>query len=174
MMCLLSLRISHSWTHGCQHISDGRGTSIVLARSPLADDVLRNGIASGELAMQPIDAERVIASQADVVQEKRRALSWRLWLADRDGLPRPRKRIRAKRPGRLDMRLLLAREAVRTASFEAMAAQRESSPAGLNVYDKAMRDRLGTLHKQLRLRYMAARITAVPRKVCRLILRKGR
>lgn len=121
-----------------RYIEDGRGTSIVVARSEQAKRILDEGIKSGELTISPIDVSEVVASQADVIYEKRRKLAWRLWLADSVGQPRPQKRVSSSKPAIFHLWLLRAQEAVRIASYEAIAAQRSASVTGSEIYGQIM------------------------------------
>lgn len=71
--------------------SDGRGTNVVVVRSALLDDMLRQGISEGRLAMKEVDAEFVVQTQAAGFRQRREGLAWRL-ARRRYGL-RPRKRV---------------------------------------------------------------------------------
>lgn len=71
--------------------SDGRGTNVVVVRSALLDDMLRQGMAEGRLAMEEVDAEFVVQTQAAGFRQRREGLAWRL-ARRRYGL-RPRKRV---------------------------------------------------------------------------------
>jgi len=58
--------------------SDGRGTNVVIARSPLLDDMLREGIARGQLALSPVDSAFVVETQAAGLRHRREGLAYRL------------------------------------------------------------------------------------------------
>lgn len=154
------------------YMGDGRGTSIVLARTESAARVFEDGVGSGELAMSHIDAVEVIASQSDVLYDKRRALAWRLWLADRDLQSRPRTRVTARRPPLLRTCLLRVAEAVRTTSYEAMLAQRACSWKRLDVYDRALHRDLRRLRLMLRLFRARALAIAVPWAIRKRLVRR--
>lgn len=145
-----------------KYIQDGRGTSIVVARSESAARVLDKGVKSGELTMCPITVSEVAVSQADVIYEKRRALAWRLWLADRIGQPHPKKRVSSSKPGLIHLWLLRAQEAVRIASYQAIAAQRAASATGSEIYDQIM------IHPLRRLKFLLA-LLKIGGKVARLL-----
>ena len=71
--------------------SDGRGTNVVIARSPIMRDLLAQGIASGQLALGPVDADFVAETQAAGLRQRREGLAYRLtWR--KTGLT-PRKRV---------------------------------------------------------------------------------
>jgi coenzyme F420-reducing hydrogenase beta subunit len=58
--------------------SDGRGTNVVIARSPLLDQMLRDAIAQGRLALSPVDAVFVAETQAAGLRHRREGLAYRL------------------------------------------------------------------------------------------------
>lgn len=71
--------------------SDGRGTNVVIVRSPKLDDLVAAGIADGRLTLQPVDGEFVERTQAAGLRQRREGLAYRLsW--PRRGV-RPRKRL---------------------------------------------------------------------------------
>jgi coenzyme F420-reducing hydrogenase beta subunit len=75
--------------------SDGRGTNVVVVRSPLLHDLLREAIDERRVALTPVDAEFVRETQAAGFRQRREGLSYRLaWR--RRGV-RPRKRVEASR-----------------------------------------------------------------------------
>ncbi len=72
--------------------SDGRGTNVVVVRSPALHAMLREGIDAGRLALQPVDAGFVRETQAAGFRQRREGLAYRLcW---RKAGVRPRKRLR--------------------------------------------------------------------------------
>lgn len=71
--------------------SDGRGTNVVVARSPLAAELIADGIASGRLALDPVDADFVRQTQAAGLRQRREGLAYRL--ARTRLAIRPRKRV---------------------------------------------------------------------------------
>lgn len=71
--------------------SDGRGTNVVIVRSPVLLDLVRAAMQAGRLALSPVDADFVISTQAAGFRQRRQGLAYRLtWL--RLGI-RPRKRV---------------------------------------------------------------------------------
>ncbi|MBV9882228.1 MAG: Coenzyme F420 hydrogenase/dehydrogenase, beta subunit C-terminal domain, partial [Sphingomonadaceae bacterium] len=81
------------------YASDGRGTNVVIVRTPALHDLLRAGMAGGQLQLAPVDADFVAATQAAGLRHRREGLGWRL--ARRRG-PRPVKRVAPQ--GRLPLR----------------------------------------------------------------------
>lgn len=71
--------------------SDGRGTNVVVVRSRALHAILRRGIRNGEIQLEPVDADFVIATQEAGLRHRRQGLAYRLtWR--RRGI-RPRKRV---------------------------------------------------------------------------------
>ena len=71
--------------------SDGRGTNVVLVRSPLLAEILQEAIAAERLDLTPVDADFIAATQAAGLRQRREGLAYRLtW--PRRGLP-VRKRV---------------------------------------------------------------------------------
>jgi coenzyme F420-reducing hydrogenase beta subunit len=71
--------------------SDGRGTNVVIARSPVLDAQLRAAREEGRVALDPVDSAFVVETQAAGLRQRREGLAYRLtWRAF---FPRPRKRV---------------------------------------------------------------------------------
>jgi len=77
-----------------EYSKDSRGTSLVLVRSPLVEEVIarRQGV-----CLDPISVDRVVQSQAGIVAAKRQHLAYRLYLDQENGKRVPRKRVAPKR-----------------------------------------------------------------------------
>jgi coenzyme F420-reducing hydrogenase beta subunit len=73
------------------YASDGRGTNVVIVRSPALHALLRRGMAEGRLNLEPVDNDFVIATQAAGLRHRRQGLAYRL-IWRRRGL-RPIKRV---------------------------------------------------------------------------------
>ena len=76
-----------------EYEADPRGTSLALARSPLAADLIRSGMKNKELAVGEISIEKLISSQRPVLRMKREDLALRLYLARNGGGEIPKKRV---------------------------------------------------------------------------------
>ena len=122
-----------------EYTVDGRGTNIVLTRTPLAESVLERGAAAGELRSTPLDISRVIESQGSALLYKRTLLGHRLYMADRAGTPRPRKRVEPLRPPWVVRRWVVAMRNLRAASLHHMLRQQQASPSGLDLYEAPIR-----------------------------------
>ncbi|WP_300974806.1 Coenzyme F420 hydrogenase/dehydrogenase, beta subunit C-terminal domain [Sphingomonas sp. LHG3406-1] len=73
------------------HSSDGRGTNVVVVRSPALHAMIESARANGRLALEPCANEMVVKTQAAGFRHRRQGLAYRLTWAKR-GL-RPVKRV---------------------------------------------------------------------------------
>ena len=80
-----------------EYTADAAGTSLAIARSRVALDLLADGRRRGQLTLAPITAEHVCRSQRGVTRHKRDDLAIRLHLAGRAGLGIPAKRVAPRR-----------------------------------------------------------------------------
>lgn len=91
------------------HAQDGRGTNVVLVRSPRLHALVTEAIGQGRLALAPVDAEFVRRTQAAGLRHRREGLAYRLTWRRRSVL-QPRKRVAPRvlqlpRPRRLLYRI---------------------------------------------------------------------
>src|SRR3546814_2429550 len=71
--------------------SDGRGTNLIIVRSPIVHGLVRRGIEDGRIDLQTVDSHFVEQTQAAGFRQRREGLAYRLsWL--RPGV-RPSKRV---------------------------------------------------------------------------------
>jgi coenzyme F420-reducing hydrogenase beta subunit len=76
-----------------EYSNDSQGTSIVLVRSHLMQEVIDCGIKDKEIVLDPILIEKVMQSQAGVIDIKRQHLAYQLYLGYQKGLKMPKKRV---------------------------------------------------------------------------------
>jgi hypothetical protein len=76
-----------------EYSDDRKGTNIVIVRSQLAHDIIYRGIKDNEISLEPISIEKVVLSQAGVIDVKRQHLAYQLYLGHQEGLKIPEKRI---------------------------------------------------------------------------------
>ncbi len=67
--------------------SDGRGTNVVIVRSPLLLDIVRAGIAGGRIRLEEVGPDFVAATQAAGFRQRREGLAYRLTLPKRGIVP---------------------------------------------------------------------------------------
>lgn len=89
------------------YASDGRGTNVVIVRSPVMAELIRTAIDDGRLALTPMDPAQVAETQAAGLRHRREGLAYRLtW--PRRGV-RPRKRVPPRAEGLPTRRRLIYR-----------------------------------------------------------------
>ncbi len=76
-----------------EYVSDSAGTNIVVARNPVVAEILGNAVQDGRLVAQPVTVAEVHKSQASNYRHRREGLAYRLALADKQGIWRPKKRV---------------------------------------------------------------------------------
>jgi coenzyme F420-reducing hydrogenase beta subunit len=112
------------------YASDGRGTNVVVVRSPLLHELVGAGIADGRLTLRPVDAEFIVETQAAGFRQRREGLAYRL--SRRRGLM-PKKRVAPVAP-RLPLRRRLIyrmRHAISAGSHRIFALAARSGRPGL-------------------------------------------
>lgn len=77
-----------------QYLGDSRGTNVVVVRHHAIQGLIENAIANGQLSMDWIDPDEVARSQTAGLNHRREGLAYRLHLADKQGVWRPRKRVK--------------------------------------------------------------------------------
>lgn len=80
------------------HSSDGRGTNVIVVRTPELRQMIEGAIAEGRLDLNPVDADFVAETQAAGLRHRREGLAYRLsW--GRSALVRSIKRVEAASDG---------------------------------------------------------------------------
>ncbi|MDQ0571107.1 coenzyme F420-reducing hydrogenase beta subunit [Variovorax paradoxus] len=79
--------------------SDGRGTNVVIVRSPVLHALVADAVAAGRLCLAPVDAAFLAQTQAAGFRQRREGLAYRLsWR--RPGRHRSLQPVKRVRPGR--------------------------------------------------------------------------
>jgi coenzyme F420-reducing hydrogenase beta subunit len=113
--------------------SDGRGTNVVIVRTPELLGMMEGAIADGRLHLEQVDADFVARTQAAGLRHRREGLAWRLGRRRRG--VRPRKRVAAGSQGLPVRRRLVyrMREWISALSHPVFAAARMSKMPGLYI-----------------------------------------
>jgi len=74
-----------------KYINDYRGTSLVIARTPMVKDLLEN---SQECALKEIPVTKIIESQMGIIQKKRTLLKGKLYKSESSNSLYPKKRVK--------------------------------------------------------------------------------
>lgn len=114
---LADLSLGDAWLP--DYVGDGLGNSVIITRTLLADALIRDGIASGELAVKEIPIATVVQSQRGGLDHKHKGVRFRSFMvANYTTLPVPHVRTRVQQdlsPG--DMMVQILRERVRAKSL---------------------------------------------------------
>lgn len=115
------ITLGDAWLPRFDH--DPAGTNIVVVRHPALVDMIADAVASGHIHLEDLGAEDVIRSQDAGFRHRRDGLAYRLYLRDKAGGWRPRKRVAAGyRHLTLRYRLIFRlREKLRDLSHQAFA-----------------------------------------------------
>ena len=75
--------------------SDGRGTNVVVVRSPLVQQLMDAAIEAGRLQLETVDSDFIAQTQAAGFRQRREGLAYRLYLRRRSAphVIQPRKRV---------------------------------------------------------------------------------
>jgi coenzyme F420-reducing hydrogenase beta subunit len=123
---LADISLGDAWLP--KYKADGMGNSVVVTRSRLADEIIRQGIEANELIMEPVPVSRAIDTQSGGFNHKRKGLKWRIWLAKYfSDQPIPRIRDRVLRDIPVTEALIqIYRERTRAKSLEYWNDSRDS------------------------------------------------
>ncbi len=146
-----------------EYVSDYRGTNLLVTRSELADDVIKSGVASGQVELNEVPPDDIIRSQSEVVANKRQGLAHRLWLADKRGTDVPAKRVPARRERSLRLALKWQRYAISSYIGRAAWADREDLAS--------FRQRMTATSGLERIFDLSQRARALPRQTARRLKR---
>jgi len=76
---LADISLGDAWLY--PYIQNGKGTSIIVTRSSLADELIREGVNVGKLELDLLPIDRFLLSQKGGFNHRQKALSYRLKLA---------------------------------------------------------------------------------------------
>lgn len=87
---LADVSLGDAWLPDYQ--SDGKGQNVIVTRSKIADDLIREGIRSGSLAVAPLPLNDFLRSQRGSFNHRHIALKYRLAVLHSKGVETPPKR----------------------------------------------------------------------------------
>ena len=87
---LADISLGDAWLN--PYNQDGMGTNVMITRSQLAEELIKEGIENKELAVEHLDFEMFLSSQQGSFSHRQKALGYRINLAKRKGLTIPHKR----------------------------------------------------------------------------------
>ncbi|MCM1987577.1 Coenzyme F420 hydrogenase/dehydrogenase, beta subunit C-terminal domain [Methanococcoides seepicolus] len=77
-----------------EYSKDSKGTSLALVRSSFVNDIFSDGIESSQIDANTISIDKIVQSQAGVIDLKRDLLSYRLYIEQKNKLNSHKKRVR--------------------------------------------------------------------------------
>ena len=114
---LADLSLGDAWL--APYITDGRGTNVIISRTSLADNILKEGVQAGEIHLEEISKEKAIYSQQGSFKHRRDGLNYRIQKATKDPFLIPPKRLDKCGKITLDYQLVQVwRQKVRKKSLE--------------------------------------------------------
>jgi coenzyme F420-reducing hydrogenase beta subunit len=115
------------------YASDGRGTNVVVTRSPVLARLLAEGVAERHLELTPVDGDFVEQTQAAGLRQRREGLAYRLTWHRRGIEARKRVRPSASQPLRRKL-IYRARSAISAWSHRVFWIARASRRPGIYLY----------------------------------------
>jgi coenzyme F420 hydrogenase subunit beta len=101
------------------YIKDGRGTSVIVTRSSMAERLIKNGVKEGKLTIEELPLDRFLGSQQGSFNHRHKGLSVRIKQAKKKNQTIPPKRFEGERVS-LDFKIVQKfRMKVRRKSLEA-------------------------------------------------------
>ena len=79
---LADISLGDAWIH--PYSSDGRGNSIIISRSELGLNILKDGIKSGDLNLDEVGVEKIKASQSSSFKHRQDALKYRMKITSKE------------------------------------------------------------------------------------------
>jgi coenzyme F420-reducing hydrogenase beta subunit len=112
--------------------SDGRGTNVVIVRTPELKEMIENARAEGRLALEQVDAEFIVRTQAAGLRHRRDGLAYRLTWRKKGIVPRKRVSPSADLPPRRKL-VYRTRYAIAHWSHHMLALARAAGMHGLYI-----------------------------------------
>lgn len=152
---------------------DHRGTNIVIVRHPTLREILLEGCETGQLHLDNLTADAVAESQAGGLRHRREGLAYRLWLTDRAGLWRPRKRVAASQRHLAPSmrRIHSARYVLGQASHGAWQAARAAGD--LTLFFGRMGPMIAAYNRLMKPGFAARTLQLIERKIDNVLFRLG-
>jgi coenzyme F420-reducing hydrogenase beta subunit len=88
---LADISVGDAWLE--PYVKDGKGTNVLVIRSLLAEDIIKEGITSGKLKMELLSLERFLFSQQGSFNHRHDGLSYRIYKRNKHNSQMPPKRF---------------------------------------------------------------------------------
>ncbi|MEM7807775.1 MAG: Coenzyme F420 hydrogenase/dehydrogenase, beta subunit C-terminal domain [Planctomycetota bacterium] len=121
------------------YVRNPEGTNALIVRDETIASMVDEAMEQGRLSLDPISANQVAESQAAGLRHRREGLAFRLWLTDRAGVWRPRKRVEPawRHLSRKYRRIFVSR--MRLAELSHQAFEQALKRRDLSVFHRTMR-----------------------------------
>ncbi len=158
---IADISLSNAWLE--PYSQDGRGTSVIITRSPLAESIIQEGANSSAIVIEPISPDTMRASQQGSYNHRHDGLYVRVKEAQAMGVAIPEKRY-GKKPVTLDVALVQKlRRVTRRKSLEVWSQTQTAAE-----FDKKMQSALFNLRiatkithiRRMGFKYFIQRLTA--------------
>jgi hypothetical protein len=140
-----------------EYIPDPRGTSLLLVRSPLINDLLRDG---QDINLLPVAPEKLLAAQQPAIHLKRTALAFRLYARHQSRELVPAKRVSPRKPGYFQGKIVALGEEMRQKSRE-LARGKEAGELAIPTILATLRSYLRPIRRWQR----ADRLVRLPLRI---------
>lgn len=152
---LADISLGDAWLN--PYNQDGKGTNVMVTRSQLAEDLIKEGIKKKELTVEHLDFNQFLSSQQGSFNHRQKALGYRVRLAEKKGLSIPPKRHDQEKIS-LDFKLVQKqRMVVRKQSLIQWPITNES-----HLFDEVMLGSRDKLQKRTKINHY---IRAIKRKM---------
>lgn len=122
---LADLSLGDAWLE--PYVKDGRGTSVMVTRSTLAEKIIRSGMDNGDLVIDELPEEQFLVSQQGSYNHRHDGLSYRIKHGRTDENAIPSKRFKTNLRSPLLMLIQSLRMNSRRKSLEIWASEKSAS-----------------------------------------------
>lgn len=130
---LADLSVGDAWIS--PYRDDGRGTSVIISRSLVSEQLLSSGAANNEILLLDEGEDRIVLSQRGNLNHRRTGLAFRLYWAQVSGLHVPLKRVIPKRPYNPLLSMLhKTRMELRKSSQDLWVSRKDGSAASFQLF----------------------------------------
>ena len=122
-----------------EYFMDWKGTNLMIVRASLLHRLIETGIEKGQLKGKRISIDQVIQSQLSLLHVKRNQLAYRLYLAKKNGMPVPTKRITPSgKLNLLDRKIIALKDKMQRESKELFLQYSDEERVNLKAFSEEM------------------------------------
>jgi len=139
------LTVGDAWLP--KYVNETKGTNIIIVRNPILDRILQEASIEGRLNLDNLDKSDIVKSQSSGFNHRREGLSYRLYLTDKEGDWRPKKRVEAKGNGWKKRFKDIQKTRIRLAQESHIAFKKALNQDSFAVFEKEMSPLVTKYHK---------------------------